>query len=257
MCSLHAKGNSLLEGILTRESLPVKRVSVVSREHADLRAIASDFELADEDGERLPACLSWRYEPGVSFITKESQPTFRRSLGFVGLKGTVVVFEKEQHCSSEEAERSFVIDSRFLRAVKLLIKKVLDLEVTGWIEEVFDDIVKVCYYDENAQFVFADIPREKFSELPDLRNGTHFRFQIRQEGDFPEYDILPVRSDDRGAPRPSLREFLRLGLASEKLEEAGEPTEPTNWSDAHEVNRYLGKLEEKYKGTDWGRGSRK
>lgn len=282
MSTSDATGRKSLERILRGTPFHVKRLKVVTREGADLGAISNDFELPDEDRLRLRQCLSWRHEPGVSFITGDSRPTKRRSLGFVSLDGTVVVFEKEEKCTKRQANRSYVIDGPYLWRVKRVSGGVLDLGitgtrgdglahllqrparelvqtpgVTGWIDEVFDDLVKVRYYDENRQFVFAEIPREKFSRLSVLREDASFRFQIWQGGDFLDYDILPIAPDSKDPPGPTVFESLRTSLAGGRVEEPGAPAEPTDWSNREDRDRYLKELEEKFKGADWGRGSRR
>ena len=117
-----------MEEILTRKPFEAKRLEIVPEDEADLVAIASYFELADEDKGRLSACLSWPHEPGVSFVTTESGTSLRRSLGFVRLnepRPAVLIFEKEAREEEGAARRAFVIDSYELAAVRSTAESVL------------------------------------------------------------------------------------------------------------------------------------
>jgi hypothetical protein len=186
----------------------------------------------------------------------------RVSIGHVYISDDSLVLLKRHDQSSE---KSFGLSTHFLEEVKRKTRELLPevflplLEILGWINEVAGNVVRICYYDEDKEFYFADVPRERFHRFSDLTEGMAFRIQTWEQGSRGCFDLLPIPETDPAKRRAAMERALarvKHGLEKTPVPSQGEPLPPRDYSDRADVLRYYRELDERYKHIDWGKGTR-
>jgi len=186
----------------------------------------------------------------------------RVSIGHVYVSDESLVLLKRL---DQPSEKSFGLSTHFLDEIRKRTCELLPemfppvLEILGWINEVAGNVVRICYYDEDEKFYFADIPRERFHRFSDLTEGMAFRIQTWEQGSRGCFDLLPIPETDPAKRRAAMERAMarvKHGLEKTPMPRQGEPLPPRDYSDRADVLRYYRELDERYKHIDWGKGTR-
>ncbi|MHC4568478.1 MAG: hypothetical protein ACYTE3_22290 [Planctomycetota bacterium] len=265
---------SRVEERLNRRPFCVDKARM-TRLNGEFTEVVREFGIAaNGDTDRLHKAHSYLLQKpqDLSLELSNAPKGQRRNLGFVSVgDGYLIVVLKTEKLSEKEELTSYGFDTYFLHMIRLTVLDVLRsylpkrggltglLQVTGWIDKVTSTHVKFCYYNESGHVVFAEVPKERFSQISDLRERTEFLIQTWEEAGKPMCDFLPLTASSETVVTSGIENMLRLAENAFRNSGANgfdEPPPPRDWSDRNEVDSYLEKLKDKYKGIDWAGGGK-
>ena len=263
---------SRVEERLKRKPFSVDKAKVTEL-NGEFAEVASYFDITtSEDKSRLWKAHSYltRRVRDLSLELSDAPKGERRNIGFVPIgSDELVIVLKVERIDEKERLESYGIDTYFLHMIRLTVLDVLRsylskpcaraglLQVTGWIDRVIGDQVRFRYCDEVGDLVFAEVPRQRFEKISNIREDSEFLIQTWEEGDKAMCDFLPITAASEAFLTSGITSILKLAgqaFHGTGLERTDEPPPPNNWSDQTEVDTYIRKLKKKYKGIDWRGG---